>query len=291
VTVVPGQETLQALAAGGVDVLRWVPEERVGEIATLDGVGVVSRPSLRASYLWFGLRAPEAAALADPRVRQALSLALDRAALVQRLGGHARPLMQHVPEEVVGHVPGLELRHDPAAARELLRAAGQGDPLELTLTVAEGTQRLGEAVAEQLAGVGVQLRVEPLDWPTMRARWQAGTLAFFVASWRFEGGDASFFFEECLASRGSGELRRWNAGFASARLDALIAERQRIFSGTKREVQSASLAQALAEEMPLVPLVSREDLYAVSERVRFDPRLDGNLRAAEMDWITAPAPR
>ncbi len=39
------------------------------------------------------------------------------------------------------------------------------------------------------------------------------------------------------------------------------------------------------EDMPLVPLFARQDIYAVSEHVRWQPRLDGSLHAVEMSWI------
>ena len=78
-----------------------------------------SRPGLRVIFLGLRVRARdgESEPLADLRVRRALSLAIDRAALVEdALGGEAEVANQLVSPEVFGYAQALEpLAHDPAA--------------------------------------------------------------------------------------------------------------------------------------------------------------------------------
>ena len=109
-------------------------------------------------YLMNAARGP----LADPRLRRALSLALDRAAIVREvMEGAARPLHAIVSPLHFG-ATGSEVPHDPAAARALLKAAG-AEGLRLGVDcptrLPDEAERLTAAVAAQLAAVGVSLDV------------------------------------------------------------------------------------------------------------------------------------
>jgi peptide/nickel transport system substrate-binding protein len=214
VTVEPGEPTLRALARGEADVLRWVPESQVERVSRLPGVRVVDQPSLRAVYLWLdSLPHPGLAPnpLADRRVRQALSLAIDRRALTARLARWAQPLHQFIPPGISGHDADLpELPFDPGRARELLREAGHPQGLDLTLTHGAGAGPEALAVQAALAEAGIRVTLEKSDWPSMHGRWRAGRLPLFLASWRFESGEASLFLQECVLSRRPGSLHSWN---------------------------------------------------------------------------------
>jgi peptide/nickel transport system substrate-binding protein len=285
-SVPPGPGTLRALAAGTVDVLRFVPESVVAQARGNPGFEIVGRPGLRALYLWMNSQAPAGGRrnpFADPRVRRAVSLALDRGAMLARFEGQGTAMNQMVPPGVFGHVSGLPpLAHDPAAARELLARAGYPTGFEVSMTHVAGTENLVADLGRSLAQVGIRVLPDRRAWPPMLADWRAARLPFFVGSWRFEYGEASLFFEECIRSRDPAAQAAWNAGFSSPELDRLIAELGTLFREEKRQARYASLMRQALEEMPLVPLVVRFDLYAVSTRVAWQPRLDGRLLAAEM---------
>jgi len=73
-----------------------------------------------------------------------------------------------------------------------------------------------------------------------------------------------------------------NPGFSSPRLDRLIEEHTEIVQDTERLAHYQRLMEVAIEELPLVPLFTRTYLYGVSERLRWEPRLDGKLLVAEM---------
>ncbi|MCC6717800.1 MAG: peptide ABC transporter substrate-binding protein, partial [Acetobacteraceae bacterium] len=105
---------------------------------------------------------------ADPRVRRALNLAIDRPALIAAvLHGHADPLAGFVSPRHFGFDPAAQAaRHDPAAARRLLAASGH-DGLALTAgwptRLPDEAPTLLPALQAQLAAIGVTLsaRIEP----------------------------------------------------------------------------------------------------------------------------------
>ena len=107
--------------------------------------------------------------------------------------------------------------------------------------------------------------------------------AFVSSHQRFENGDAASFLRDCLltpnAARTAGSF---NAGFSDPVLDALVEENERTLDSDTRLSQYRKLMDLVLREMPVVPLYSRYNLYGVSDRVRWEPRLDGKVLAAEI---------
>jgi peptide/nickel transport system substrate-binding protein len=291
VSVKPGEGTLAALRQGDVDVLRWVPEDLVDAASSIPGVRTVRHPSLRALYLWMGPGSRPAGPFSDARVRRAASLAIDRDALAKMFPAGNAPLWQFVPPLVHGHVAGLRLPSDPSLARRTIARAGHPRRFETPLIHAPGVDRLAAAVAEMLGAVGIRAVPQVMEWPDMRERWHRGELPLFLGSWRFESVEASVFLRECVSTRDPGADPSWNPGFSSARVDRMIEENFRLFDEEGRRAHFDRLWDVLAEEMPLVPLLERLDLYAVRSRVRWSPRGDGSIRVAEMSVVGESSPR
>jgi ABC-type transport system substrate-binding protein len=133
-----------------------------------------------------------------------------------------------------------------------------------------------------LGAIGVRVDVETLDWPRMLDAMK-GHLPFYLAAWQFDDGDAWTLLRDCLFTRSpSSGYGAYNAGYSNAVVDQLIDEHDRIFDSAKRRQVSDRLMRLLNEDMPLVPLYLPQNLYGVSDRVVWKPRIDGSLFAAEM---------
>ena len=107
------------------------------------------------------------APFSDPRVRQALSMAINGDTLVGTQNGDAKPLGSPVTELEPGYedLTGVNA-YDPEAARALLAEAGQQN-LSLTITAPNfyDTASL-DLVTSQLAEIGVSAKVKPVEFPT-----------------------------------------------------------------------------------------------------------------------------
>ena len=106
--------------------------------------------------------------LADVRVRQALNYAIDRKAIANVIGaGYGLPIDQMAVPGDDGFDPSLQnaYPYNPAKARQLLAAAGypNGFTFSAVATPVVGLDTFGQAVAGQLAKVGVTLNVEVKD--------------------------------------------------------------------------------------------------------------------------------
>ena len=161
-----------AVKAHVVDLFPDFPApETLPQIAGDPTLRVVIGPTEGQVILAFNQRVP---ALADLRVRRAISYALDRRAIIDgAMYGYGVPIGSHYAPQDPGYVDLTgRYPHDPAAARRLLAAAGYGRGLALTLTLPPPAyaRRSGEIVAAELAAVGIRVTLRNVEW----AEWLDG---------------------------------------------------------------------------------------------------------------------
>ncbi len=110
----------------------------------------------------------------DVRVRRAVAAAIDRQAVIDGAQeGHGTPIGSHLVPSDQGYVDLTHVNpYNPERARALLKEAGVATPLNVTLTLPPPpyARKGGEIVASQLAKVGIQARIENVEW----AQWLSG---------------------------------------------------------------------------------------------------------------------
>lgn len=253
------------------------------------------RESLYTKFLAFDLaraRTPGVAGrpnpFRDPRVRRALHVGVDRHALVARLSTDAEPASQPVPRSVFGFHPGLpEPDYDLARARELLSEAGLGagfDAVLLTRHILEEPARL---VAQDLAALGVRLRVEARPDTDFFEALRAGDASLWLDRVACISGDAYELLADFLHSRDT--ARRLGSandfGFADPELDRAIERSVEIEDDMERRDALSDLLARVMEELPLVPLFVDRDGYLHEPGIAFVPRYDGEIRAYEVERL------
>jgi peptide/nickel transport system substrate-binding protein len=110
----------------------------------------------------------------DVRVRRALAAAIDRKAVVDgAMEGYGAPIGSHMVPSDAGYVDLTGVNpYNPDKARALLKEAGVATPLNVTLTLPppQYARKGGEIIAAQLAKVGINAKIENVEW----AQWLAG---------------------------------------------------------------------------------------------------------------------
>jgi peptide/nickel transport system substrate-binding protein len=161
-----------ALEAGDVDVITRVPSADIGRLAKNPAVTILKVASVGSQQFRFNLTKKP---LNDVRVRQAISYAIDRRQIIEKLvPGFARPSTSALTSIMRGYANLGEIPYDPEKARELLRQAGYPNGFHTTIATtpryAMGVE-LAEAVSAHLKQVGINATIEVYDWGTMVQFW------------------------------------------------------------------------------------------------------------------------
>jgi peptide/nickel transport system substrate-binding protein len=115
--------------------------------------------------------------LDDLRVRQAIAYAVDRKAIIDgAMNGYGVPIGSHLTPNDPGYVDLTGMYpHDPEKSKALLKEAGVTTPLSLALILPPPpyARQGGEIIAAELAEVGIQAKIENVEW----AQWLSGVYA------------------------------------------------------------------------------------------------------------------
>jgi ABC-type transport system substrate-binding protein len=177
---VPDANTrVSALRSGAVDWIEYPAPDSVPGLKSA-GFQIVTKPY---PHIWAWHASNVAPSpLADKRVRLAMNYAIDRASLVEMLGGTAIPAEGPWPKtsKYFGE-PKEHYRYDVEKAKALLKEAGYGPgkPLKLKIqlpTAGSGNMvplPMGEFIQQNLRDVGVEIEYEVVDWGTMLTTMRA----------------------------------------------------------------------------------------------------------------------
>jgi len=134
--------------------------------------------------------------LKDIRVRQALSLSINRDAIVDKLmGGNATVASQFAPSYQVGADSSMpDMAYDVDKARQLLAEAGYSDSISIDLRMPTGKyqngKRVGQAIAQYWSRIGIQVNLVAEPWSVFRKGRSARELGVFMYGWGHPQGPA-----------------------------------------------------------------------------------------------------
>jgi peptide/nickel transport system substrate-binding protein len=285
-----------ALLSKSVDVIDLVPPADLPRLKKDPNLRVVETATVRLVYLALNLRRPPPYVtdetgsrplgnnpFSDARVRKALSLMIDRKALVSRiLQGSGEPAAQLVPAGVFGYNPALKV---PAAdiqeARRLLREAGYENGFGVTLHGSndrflldrEVTQAMGQFLAR--GGIKVN-KVETLPYSVYSKDALRGAYGMFIFSYGNSTGEASRGLESLLHTvdreRNLGSLNR--TLYTNPAFDKAISQAMQEFDPKKREKMLQDAATLIYNDTAFVPLYWQSLAWASRKGVNFKARRD-----------------
>jgi peptide/nickel transport system substrate-binding protein len=246
------------LMAGGVDLVTELSPDNVSLLRDDPRFRVYEQTG---PHLWFLILNTREGPFRDRRVRQAVNLALDRRALVERvLQGTATVAAGPVPAAFGwAYDPALEpYPRDPALARALLREAGVRDGLKIRLlapTSGSGMLapvQMAAAIQGDLAPVGIDVVIETYEWNTYLAKVNKGLAGqgdMAEMAWMTNDPDTLPY----LALRGGAtpEHGGFNSGYyENPQVDALIEAARRTTDRTERAGLYRELQRLVHEDAP-----------------------------------------
>src|SRR5216683_1184391 len=237
------------LRAGEIHVVDRITPDLVETLKNSRGVKVFDVPAIEAQR-WIFQLAKEP--VKDQRLRQAISLAIDRNVIIKDLLlGYGRPVDSPVPPGLIGHT---SVTLDFVLMKDLY-------PKQLEIT---------QAVAAMLGEVGIKVNIKNLEIATAREHRSAGTYDMFFSGWAHMPHDPDWYFGQWFTRAGSEKLTRYN----NPRVEQLIAE-GRVPDPKVRQAKYEELERILWDEEPEIWPYYSVAIYGVSDRLRnFEPRRD-----------------
>jgi peptide/nickel transport system substrate-binding protein len=264
----------QALESGSIDGYDLVGPADTKALED-DGFTMVSRPPFTILYLAFNQAVPE---LQDPKVREALSYAIDKDALIsQVLPEGTEKAIEFVPDVVNGYNPDVTtFEYDPEKAKALLAEAGytEANPLKLDFNYPVNVSRpympdpeqIFTVLSSQLAEVGVETTPVSEEWVEYLDR-TTGTSdhGIHLLGWTGDYNDTDNFVGVFFGQQSS----EW--GFDNPELFQKLAEARGV---SKLEDQTAlyeEINELVAQFIPGVPLAHPAPTLAFDPRVKSYP--------------------
>ncbi len=217
--------------------------------------------------------------LRDKRVRKALSLAINRQLIVERLmEGSATPASQFLPSTFDGTSPRLQPDpFDLDRARALLREAGVGDGFKLTLHATSDRypkdRDIAQAIGQTWTRLGLQVAVEAVPGTVFFGQASTQRYSAFIAQYGTD--DASqgprALVHTFDSARGLGTANR--VRYSNPAVDAAIVQALTEMNADRRRALLQAATEAAMEDQAVIPV--------------FYPSWDF---AARRDLVVAPRP-
>ena len=282
---------LTGLLAGDFDVIENPAARDLKRINENANFKYITTPSTRMIFFQMdagratspNVKAPDGKnPLQDVRVRQAISMAIDRKMITDRImDGVAVVANQYMPEGMFGAIPNAPaLTYDPVAAKKLMVEAGYPNGFELTISTTNDRYindgQVAQAVAQFLSRIGIKASVDAMTNSIYFPKRAKKDFSFAIGGWPAETGEASSFLSLWVASLdqplGLGTSNY--GGFSDPAFDKVFRQAIETVDPDKRAklLQQAS-AMALAQ-MPSVPLHFESSIWAFRKGIAYQGRRD-----------------
>lgn len=298
------------IMSGDADLLENASPDQLKALAGHAGLRLFPWPTLQYAFMGMNLRDPAHVArpnpiLSDLRVRRAVSMALDRHAMLRNVfdttghigyGPFPAALATADTALVIPH-------HDPAHAAALLDSAGWalgpdsirhrgGAALRLRLiTPTSSAFRMQYAVLiqEALRRIGVRVDIDAEPFPAFYAKQSAGNFDLALVTYSTDpnaGGAAQSWATASIIPKGGNSL-----SFSDPRFDALLDSATHTFDVPRARAYARRAYQVIADDVPAVWLYDLYSVGAISTRFRVTAlRADGWWEHLA-DWTVPVADR
>ena len=240
---------------------------------------VVEFYNLDYNYLALNNRSPF---FSDSRVRRAMTMLLDRPAIVSGLyHGSARIISgPWAPDSPAYDASVTPLPFDPAAAAELLDRAGwrdtngdgtrdrNGREFEFDILSSAGSRiggQIDEVFAGELARSGIRARIRPLEWSAFVERVDSGDYQAASLAWATSDANPDpypYWHSSQFSPHGVN-----NVFYSNATADRLMEDARRELDPQKRREIYHRLHRIFRDDPPVVFVVNASQKYAFRRRV------------------------
>ncbi|HUL95077.1 MAG TPA: ABC transporter substrate-binding protein [Usitatibacter sp.] len=293
-----------ALLSGDVQMIETVPTADIAKLSGDPKFKLVDKVTNRVIYVhlnqWSDKPPPFVTAkdgspleknpFKDARVRKALSIAINREAIADRImEKKAVPAGQLLPDSFPGTSRKLKPpKYDPEGAKKLLAEAGYPNGFALTI---HGTNnryinddKIAQAIAQFYSRIGLDAKVETMPSSVYFTRATKGEFGYMLLGWGTESNEQGSSLRSLLATqdlaRGMGVTNR--AHYSNPVLDKQITDALMTMDDRKREAMIEQAAETAMNDTALIPIHFEVSTWATAAGLRYNARVDQYTLAMDL---------
>ncbi len=284
-----------ALLSGDVDMLTDLPTQDVARLRADPKLKIVDGPEVRTIFL-----APDVGSaelkysnvkgknpFADRRVRQALSMAIDREAIKRStMRGLSIPAGVMVAPGVNGNAPDIDLvtKYDPEGAKKLLAEAGYPNGFEVRVNAPNNRYVNDEEIAQNIvamwARIGVKAQLMAENMATFSQKFQNFDSSLYMLGWGVPTYDAQYMIQSLVRTRTTGADGNFNFSKVSdPTIDRLTDAMKTETDVAKRNALIKEALVRIRDEVFLIPLHHQMRPWAMKAGVTTVHRSDDKPEA------------
>lgn len=238
------------LETGGVQIATDIDSSNIERIENGADTALAVKDSVRMSYLGFNT---EKEPFNDPKVRQAISYAIDREEIVAGVyDDMGIPAKGPLAPDVWGYTEELEgVGFDIEKAKELLAETDVADGFSTTIWVNDDQQIIDTAVYIQnaLSELNINVEIEQFEWGTYLETLANGDHEMFILGWTTVTGDADYGLYALYHSKNIGAAGN-RSFYANDEVDSLLDAGRAEVDEEKRQEIYTEVEKILIEEVP-----------------------------------------
>lgn len=284
-----------AIRSGAVDMIEQVPPADIPSLKNVDNITLHSTPTYRVIYLALNQNADaplltdtsgkplSTNPLKDSRVRQALSIMIDRQAIVDRLlSGAGVPANQFVNAQTFGFNPDIPpIKPDLAQAKKLLTDAGYPNGFGISIFTSNDRfpqdSELAQVIAQMFTRGGIKVnQVQAVPYAVYSRDAITNKYPAFTFTYGNSSGEALRGLVATLHTHKPGTdvgvLNRF--GYSNAQFDAKITAASAEFDASKRDKMLQEAAAISTADAGYLPINFQSLYWATRKGIDFDARPD-----------------
>jgi len=257
----------QKLKVGECHVMPYPAPADVAAMKVDPALTVMEQEGLNVGYLAFNT---EKAPFTDKRVRQALNMAINKAAIIDAVfQGAGKAAKNPIPPTIWSYNEATkDYPYDPAKAKALLAEAGVKDlktniwAMPVQRPYNPNARRMAELIQADWAAVGVQAEIVSFEWGEYLKRSKNGEHDSVLLGWTGDNGDPDNFLHTllgCDASKDGTNRARWcykpfDDLVVAAKRTAAIAERTKLYEQAQTVFKEEAPWVTIAHSVVFVPM-------------------------------------
>ena len=220
--------------------------------------------------------------LNDPKVRQAIQMAIDRKSILDSIYGGDGKLEDGIyPSGCLGYSNDNQgwLKYDPDSAKKLLADAGYPNGFDMELSLDSGNTDAAKStiqiISQNLSDVGINATIKTYDHASWLDLRNSGNMTSFLALWILDFNDPDNIIYTFFGNESNTVIRSDN--YSDTATISRIAAARAIVDQDERMKEYAALEKKLVQDDAVwAPLFSLKHLFVVSDRVaEFTPQWAG----------------